>query len=83
MQYAETPIKDAIEIIQNVDCPDGLHYCPDGTTCCKANDGGYGCCSMSDAVCCKGGFFSESAMCFSNLLISKKNIPKNYPGLEI
>ena len=24
----------------------------------------------------KGGFFSESAMCFSDLQISKKNIPK-------
>jgi len=55
MQYAETAIKDAIEMIQRVDCPDGLHQCPDGTTCCKANDGGYGCCSMSDAVCCKDG----------------------------
>ena len=32
----------------------------------------------------KGGFFSESAMCFSNLQISKKkNIPKNYTELEI
>ena len=32
----------------------------------------------------KGGFFSESAMYFSNLQISKKkNIPKNYPELEI
>ena len=26
----------------------------------------------------KGGFFSESAMCFSNL---QKKIPKNYPEL--
>ena len=31
----------------------------------------------------KGGFFSESAIRFSNLQISQKNIPKNYPGLEI
>ena len=31
----------------------------------------------------KGVFFSESVMCFSNLLISKKNILKNYPELEI
>ena len=31
----------------------------------------------------KGGFLSESAMYFSNLQISKKNIPKNYPELEI
>ena len=31
----------------------------------------------------KGGFFSESAMRFLSLQISKKNIPKNYPELEI
>ena len=31
----------------------------------------------------KGGFFSESAIRFSNLQISKKNIAKNYPELEI
>ena len=32
----------------------------------------------------KGGFFSEKAICFSNLLISKiKDIQKNYPELEI
>ena len=30
----------------------------------------------------KGGFFSESAIRFSNLQ-KKKNIPKNYPELEI
>ena len=35
-------------------------------------------------IYCKGGFFSESAIRFSNLKISKtKNIPKNYPELEI
>ena len=33
----------------------------------------------------KVAFFSESAMCFLDLQISKKNIyiPKNYPELEI
>ena len=31
----------------------------------------------------KGVFFSESAMSFLNLQISKKNISKNYPELEI
>ena len=31
----------------------------------------------------KGGFFSESAIRFSNLQISKKNIFQNYPELEI
>ena len=31
----------------------------------------------------KGGFFSESATCFLNVQVSKKNIPKNYPEFEI
>ena len=31
----------------------------------------------------KGGFFSESEIRFSNLPISQKIIPKNYPELEI
>ena len=31
----------------------------------------------------KGGSFSESAMCFLDLQISKKIIPKSYPELEI
>ena len=31
----------------------------------------------------KGGFFSESAMRFLDLQISKKNIPKSCPELEI
>ena len=31
----------------------------------------------------KGGFFSESAIRFSKLQTSKKNIPKSYPELEI
>ena len=35
------------------------------------------------AVRPKGGFFSESTIRFSNLPISKKNIPKNYPKLGI
>jgi hypothetical protein len=35
-------------------------------------------------VIAKGGFFSESVIRFSNLLISKiENIPKNYPELGI
>ena len=31
----------------------------------------------------KGGFYSESSINFLDLHISKKNIPKNYPELEI
>ena len=37
-----------------------------------------------NALPLKGGFFSESAMRFLDLQISKKkNIPKSYPELEI
>ena len=54
MQYVETPIEDAIEIIQSITCPDGKSRCHDGETCCMKNDGVYGCCRLSaDAVCCK------------------------------
>ena len=52
MQYAETPIKDALEIIQSVTCPN-KSTCPDGETCCKNNFGSYSCCPVPDAVCCK------------------------------
>ena len=31
----------------------------------------------------KGGFFSESEIRFSDLQISKQNIPKNYPFFGI
>ena len=31
----------------------------------------------------KGGFFSESAIRFSNLQISERNTPNHYPELEI
>ena len=39
--------------------------------------------ALSQIVFAKGGFFSESVIRFSNLQISKKDIPKNYPQLEI
>lgn len=32
-------------------CPDG-HPCPEKFTCCKVQDGGFGCCPYSDARCC-------------------------------
>ena len=52
MQHIETPIQDAIEIIQSITCPN-KHTCPDGTTCCKNNNEGYNCCPAPGAVCCK------------------------------
>jgi len=56
-----TPIEDAIrsQIRKNPDksglCPDHKMQCPDGTTCCKLYDGGYGCCPYPQGVCCKDG----------------------------
>ena len=61
MQYVETPIKDATEIIQRITCPD-KSSCPDGMTCCKGNDGRYGCCPAPNAVCCK---FADDHCCRS------------------
>ncbi|KAL8558870.1 hypothetical protein ACOMHN_054301 [Nucella lapillus] len=41
--------------VESVVCPDGKMQCPDGNTCCKMSTGAYGCCPMSDAVCCADG----------------------------
>jgi len=38
-----------------VTCPDKEFQCPDGDTCCQLKDGGFGCCPMASAVCCKDG----------------------------
>ncbi|CAJ0924049.1 unnamed protein product, partial [Mesorhabditis belari] len=33
-------------------CPGGIWVCPSGNTCCPENNGQYGCCPMTNAVCC-------------------------------
>ena len=38
---------------------------------------------LHNIIVVKGGFFSESAIRFSNLQISKEIFQKNYPELEI
>ncbi|XP_069041662.1 progranulin-like isoform X2 [Lepisosteus oculatus] len=38
--------------VLDVNCPDGVSKCPDNTTCCQKEGGGYGCCPFPDAVCC-------------------------------
>ena len=38
----------------NVICPDESR-CPDDNTCCELSSGGYGCCSLPNAVCCSDG----------------------------
>ena len=38
--------------LNSVICPDGSE-CPDGQTCCELASGGYGCCPLPEAVCCK------------------------------
>ncbi|XP_064647998.1 SCO-spondin-like isoform X2 [Lineus longissimus] len=38
--------------VNGVVCPDGASQCPSGNTCCKLASGQYGCCPLSQAVCC-------------------------------
>ncbi|KAB5553606.1 hypothetical protein PHYPO_G00040500 [Pangasianodon hypophthalmus] len=38
--------------VSDVPCDDTV-ACPDGTTCCKNEQGGWGCCPMPQAVCCE------------------------------
>ena len=33
-------------LVNNVKCDDDEHYCPDGSTCCKLEEGGWGCCPL-------------------------------------
>ena len=40
---------------ESVVCPDGATQCPGNDTCCKLASGGYGCCPLPKAVCCKDG----------------------------
>uniref|UniRef100_A0A8C1VA43 Granulin b n=1 Tax=Cyprinus carpio TaxID=7962 RepID=A0A8C1VA43_CYPCA len=48
---AVAPPKDSGHI-RDVICPDDIYTCPDDTTCCKLDNGSYGCCPMPKAVCC-------------------------------
>uniref|UniRef100_A0A3P9KWB7 Granulin a n=1 Tax=Oryzias latipes TaxID=8090 RepID=A0A3P9KWB7_ORYLA len=38
--------------MEDVPC-DGSTSCPDQTTCCKTQEGGWGCCPFPEAVCCE------------------------------
>ncbi|KAK5610595.1 hypothetical protein CRENBAI_002714 [Crenichthys baileyi] len=37
--------------VKDVPC-DNTTACPDGSTCCKTKEGGWGCCPLPKAVCC-------------------------------
>ncbi|XP_043923565.1 progranulin-like isoform X2 [Protopterus annectens] len=50
---ASTAISDSRSSI--VYC-DNLHYCPDGTRCCRRPSGGWGCCPSQAPVCCRDGY---------------------------
>ena len=46
----------AINAPQNkIICPDQKSECSDSSTCCKLESGQYGCCPISNAVCCGDG----------------------------
>ena len=38
--------------LHEIICPDRKSKCKYGSTCCKNQDGGYGCCPLLQAVCC-------------------------------
>uniref|UniRef100_A0A3P9IZY2 Granulin a n=1 Tax=Oryzias latipes TaxID=8090 RepID=A0A3P9IZY2_ORYLA len=40
--------------MEDVPC-DGSTSCPDQTTCCKTQEGGWACCPLPEAVCCADG----------------------------
>uniref|UniRef100_A0AAX7UPJ8 Granulins domain-containing protein n=1 Tax=Astatotilapia calliptera TaxID=8154 RepID=A0AAX7UPJ8_ASTCA len=44
-------IKQKVEV-KDVPCDD-TSACPDGTTCCKTQEGGWACCPLPEAVCCE------------------------------
>ena len=63
-------------------CPGGESECMDTETCCKLAGGGYGCCPLKHAVCCKDGehccpqgyICSEGEMGFS--MVEIHELPK-------
>ncbi|GFQ91634.1 granulin [Trichonephila clavata] len=53
--FEETESNIAEEAESDVDVTrrcDSSSYCPDENTCCEVLHGGYGCCSIPNAVCC-------------------------------
>ncbi|XP_030590985.1 granulin a isoform X2 [Archocentrus centrarchus] len=44
-------IKQKVQV-KDVPCSDTV-ACPDGTTCCKTQEGGWACCPLPEAVCCE------------------------------
>ena len=40
---------------RGINCPDGILSCPSGDTCCLMSSNGYGCCPLTNAVCCNDG----------------------------
>uniref|UniRef100_A0A673HB86 Granulins-like n=1 Tax=Sinocyclocheilus rhinocerous TaxID=307959 RepID=A0A673HB86_9TELE len=53
--FEKLPVKPIssqnVAVTQDVSC-DGTTSCPDGTTCCKTQEGGWACCPLPEAVCC-------------------------------
>jgi hypothetical protein len=41
--------------VVNKFCPDGINECPNTATCCPIDRVRFGCCPLSDAVCCGDG----------------------------
>ncbi|XP_013878176.1 granulins [Austrofundulus limnaeus] len=50
-KISSIPRKDVQTEVKVVPCDDKVG-CPDGTTCCKTQQGSWGCCPLPQAVCC-------------------------------
>lgn len=44
-------VKDSVKV--RTVCPDGSSECSDETTCCELSSGDYGCCPLTNAICCE------------------------------
>lgn len=53
LQLVNRPVRAPLPTTpEGVVCPDHNMLCPNGDTCCKMEEGGYGCCPQSHGVCC-------------------------------
>ena len=50
-------------------CRDEGNWCPSNWTCCELFDGGIGCCSITNGICCSGGRYcvDHSSKCETKL----------------
>jgi len=82
----KSTLDEKLDSLSAVICPDHASTCASGNTCCKLQDGEWGCCPMPQAVCCADQIHCcphdtkcdvSSSACIKNNLNNKfvKSIP--------